>query len=285
MGVPWVDHPSYEVVTEISDLTGVDVDALLTTADLDHLVRTDNAQLATFALSSMIANAASPLGASLAIGHSLGEYSALAFAGILERADAARLVLARGQAMLAASHAQPGSMVAVLGADEDAVARALDGFQDLVIANRNAPGQLVVAGPVDQLEALRAEAKERGLRKVVPLEVGGAFHSPLMAPAQGPLRTALDATTFHHGELPVIANVDATAHDGDADWRTLLTEQLTGSVQFASSVAAIDDPDATYIECGPGGVLVGLVKRIAPGATLINLATPDDLESLEGARP
>jgi [acyl-carrier-protein] S-malonyltransferase len=285
MGTPWVDHPSYEVVTEISDLTGVDVDALLTTADLEHLVRTDNAQLATFALSSMIADAASPLGASLAIGHSLGEYSALAFAGILERADAARLVVARGHAMLAASSAQAGSMVAVLGADEDTLTRALDGFDGLVIANHNAPGQLVVAGPLDQLETLRANAKDLGLRKVVPLEVGGAFHSPLMAPAQGPLRAALDATEFHHGDLPVIANIDATAYDGDADWRALLAEQLTGSVQFAASIASIDDPDATYIECGPGGVLIGLVKRIAPAATLINLATPDDLESLEGARP
>jgi [acyl-carrier-protein] S-malonyltransferase len=278
MGIAWHDHPSSRLLDDVGDLAGVDVRRLVESAELEELVRTDNAQLATFALSAMIADALR-LEADLAIGHSLGEYSALHYAGILDLASATRLVVERGRAMAAASAEAPGTMVAVLGADETTLTAALEAVGGLVIANENAPGQLVVAGGVEDIAALRDRARELGLRKVVPLEVGGAFHSPLMTPALGSLRRALEATTFSLGRIPVIANVDARRHDGADDWVELLAAQLTGTVRFASSIASLKDDELSFVEMGPGGVLSGLVKRIRPEATAIrSVGEPTDLE-------
>ena len=283
MGVPWLDHPSAHVVDEIAELTGVDVVMLLTDAPGDVLVRTDNAQLATFALSATIADALSRHGVKLgkAIGHSLGEYSALHAAGILNLGSASVLVHARGAAMASAAEITPGTMAAILGADEEAVAGALAHYDGIVVANLNAPGQVVVAGPTEQVDDLRTRARELGLRKVMALEVGGAFHSPLMAPAAEELSKALTETNFLEGEFPVIANVDARSHGGGEHWRALLEQQLTAPVRFAESVANSSDDRDVFYECGPGGVLCGLVGRIHKGATTISIATPEDLEGLE----
>lgn len=276
MGTPWLDHPAISVLDEVAEVSGIDLRRLTTEAPLDELVRTDNAQLATYALSLMVAEA-SGIEADLAIGHSLGEYSALTYAGILSLAEGTRLVVARGSAMLEASTINPGSLVAVLGASPEAIDAALAGHPNIVIANENAPGQTVLAGSFEDLDALKEHAKELGLRKVVALEVGGAFHSPLMAPAQEQLNAALATTTFSHGQIPVVANVDATAHDGDAEWAQLLSEQLTGTVRFASSVAHLNDHNLSFVELGPGGVLAGLIKRIKPEAPCRSIGEPDDL--------
>jgi len=282
MGIPWSEHPSSHVLDDIGALCGIDVRHLVEEAPLEELVRTDNAQLATFALSAMISDA---LGAAadVAIGHSLGEYSALREAGIVDLEAGTRLVLARGQAMAEASEEYPGSMVAVLGASEESLAAALEEFPDVVLANENAPGQMVLAGPLAALDELREQSRELGLRKVIPLEVGGAFHSPLMAPARAKLRAALDATEFQHGHLPVIANVDAQSHDGTADWVELLSSQLTSPVRFLASVLAVPDERARFVEIGPGGILAGLIKRIRPGATVRSVGLPEDLLDSEGA--
>jgi len=275
MGAPWVDHEAFTVVDEIAEAAAMDVRGLLLNTPLEVLVRTDNAQIATFALSMVIARA-SGVHADLAIGHSLGEYSALAYVGILDQRDAARLVAARGRAMVMAAELTEGSMLAVLGADEAAIMQATEDLDTVVVANQNAPGQIVVAGSVAQLGILKQEARERGLRKVIPLEVGGAFHSPLMAPAQVQLEGALDHTTFHEGSINVVANVDAAPHAGGAQWRDLLRAQLTGTVRFVDSVAQLPS-DASFVELGAGGVLAGLVRRISPDATVRTIATPDDL--------
>ena len=283
MGAPWMDHPSARVIDEVSAAAGVDVRALLTTAPLDELVRTDNAQLATFALSAAIADAVGARGVEfdLAIGHSLGEYTALCVAGILAQDQAAMLVRQRGLAMAEAASQAPGTMAAIIGTDEDVIATALDAFSDLVVANRNAPGQCVVAGPTEQIERLKAQARELGLRKVIQLEVGGAFHSPLMAPAARSLRGGLAAASWLPGRIPVVSNVDATAHDGGAPWPTILAEQLTAPVEFSRSISRLPVDDHAFVECGPGGVLAGLVGRIRKGSVTASVATPEDLERLE----
>ena len=275
MGVAWLDHEAFNLVDEIADATQIDVRSLLTTTPLEALVRTDNAQIATFALSMVIAKAAG-LSADIAIGHSLGEYSALCFAGIVSQGNAARLVATRGQAMLKAAEMTHGGMVAVLGADEDTIARAIEDLDTLVIANQNAPGQIVVAGSSEQLARLREESRDRGLRKVIALDVGGAFHSPLMKPAQVALEQALNDTTFEQGSIEVVANVDAAAHAGGNHWRELLSRQLTGSVRFSESVRGLS-ADASFVELGAGGVLSGLVRRISPDAHVSAIATPEDL--------
>lgn len=276
MGVPWVNHEAFELVDQIAEASGLEVRRLLTTAGLDELVRTDNAQIATFALSLVIAKAVA-IKADVAVGHSLGEYSALTYAGILDLQEGARLVAARGRAMLNAALATEGSMVAVLGSDEDAILSATQDLDTVVIANQNAPGQIVVAGSVEQLATLRDQARDRGLRKVIPLDVGGAFHSPLMQPARQDLNEALAATHFHEGWLRVVANVDAQLHGGGSEWRTLLSEQLTGTVRFSDSISAL--PSATtFVEFGAGGVLAGLVRRITPEAEISTIGTPEDLD-------
>ena len=282
MGLPWRDHPSSVLIDEISSVAGVDVRHLVDDADSEELVRTDNAQLATFALSAVVAHAANIDDVDVAIGHSLGEYSALCFAGILDLGAATTLVVARGSAMAEASAARPGTMAAVLGADDETLRKVLEAFSSLVVANQNAPGQTVVAGSLDDVSALRERARDFGLKRVMPLEVGGAFHSPLMEPARAPLEAALASTTFHQGSIPVIANVDAAQHAGGDVWRTLLLNQLTGAVQFQASVEAVGGHHNEFIELGPGGVLTGLVKRIDTDATLRTLATPDDVESFKG---
>ncbi len=283
MGEPWLTHRSSAVVQEISDISGRNVMELLTEAPIELLVRTDNAQLATFALSMMTAHAASHAGlvTGIAIGHSLGEYSALCHAGILSLEDATRLVLARGHAMREASTMNPGTMAAVMGADPTDVAAALTGYPGLVIANLNAPGQVVVAGPLDSIDALRGDAKALGLRRVLPLDVGGAFHSPLMEPAREVLVEALEATTFHLGTIPVVANVDGAPHNGGAQWRELLADQLTGSVLFSQSIDQLPLEVRSGVELGAGGVLCGMVKRIRPDMILRSVDGPADLEGLE----
>ena len=283
MGSPWVGHPAARVIDEVSDAVGVDVMGLLTTAPLEELVRTDNAQLATFALSAAIADAVrtADVEFDLAIGHSLGEYTALCVAGILSQPDAATLVRKRGLAMADAATTAPGTMVAVIGTEESIIESALGSLPGLVVANRNAPGQVVVAGPTDQINSLREDAKALGLRKVIPLEVGGAFHSPLMAPAAAALRGRLMEASWSPGRISVVSNVDARPHDGSADWPSLLTEQLTAPVEFSSSIERIEDEEPVFIECGPGGVLAGLVGRIRKGCSAVSIAVPEDLERLE----
>ena len=285
MGEPWMDHPSAVVIAQVANVTGVDVPRLLTTAPLEELVRTDNAQLATFALSSTIAHAVAQSGVDLdlVVGHSLGEYSALAASDIVSLEQGALLVHQRGLAMAAAALLEKGSMLAVLGTDDDTLANVLEAFPRVVVANRNAPGQIVVAGPSTDLATLSEKARSLGLRKVIPLEVGGAFHSPLMAPAAEALSGALDSTVWARGRIDVVANVDATAHDGTAPWSTLLAEQLTAPVEFSRSIGELTG-DPRFVEMGPGGILSGLVGRIRKGSTVVGIATPDDLAALEVLR-
>ena len=194
MGLPWRDHESWELIDEASDIAGRDVSALHCDADADELKDTRNAQLTTFVSSLMVLDAVERLGIepSFCAGHSLGEYTALTATGALGFDDGVRLVAARSEAMHDAGLAQPGTMAAVLGLDDDQVdiaCRRAD--SEVWVANFNAPGQVVIAGSPDGVDAATIQAKDLGARKVLPLRVSGAFHTPFMAGARDRLRVAL----------------------------------------------------------------------------------------------
>ena len=207
MGVPWREHPAWEVVDLVADATGRDLESLLIDADADTLKATRNAQLAAFGLSLVILEAARTEGGlddtqvRAVAGHSLGEYTALVAAGALTAEAGARLVDARGEAMQVATDAEPGTMAAMLGLDTPLVVEACQAVEGAWPANDNAPGQVVIAGTAEGVAAAGEAARERGAKRVVPLPVGGAFHSPLMMPAQDRLDAALAAAVFGTGQL------------------------------------------------------------------------------------
>jgi [acyl-carrier-protein] S-malonyltransferase len=293
MGAPWTDHPSWELVLDASDVIGRDVAKLLLDADADELKAPRNTQLATFMLSMVVLDAVERVGLqpTLAAGHSLGEYTALTATGALSFEDGVRIVSERGEAMQFAADENPGGMTALLGIsddDADAACRRADG--DVWVANYNAPGQVVIAGEAAALERAAATAKELGAKRAMPLPVGGAFHTPYMAPARDRLREVLATANLQAPEVPVVANVDARPHDNAGDWLSLLSAQLVSPVRWRQSVLTMADAGiTTLLELGPGGVLSGLAKRIVPDIRAVSIALPDDidrlLELLNGAAP
>jgi [acyl-carrier-protein] S-malonyltransferase len=286
MGLPWRDHPSWQLVERLSDATGRDLATLLTEADAETLKATRNAQLAAFGLSLVILEAARSAGladsAGRALaGHSLGEYTALVVAGSLTPEDGARLVMARGEAMQAAADSRPGTMAAVLGLDAELVAQACQSVEEAWPANDNAPGQVVIAGTAQGVEAAGAAAKQLGAKRVLPLAVGGAFHSPLMAAAQAPLDEALAAAAFVPAAVDVVANVDAAPHR--EGWVNLLSAQLVSPVRWRESLLTLAGLGVThFLELGPGTELSGMVKRTIETSARANVATPADLGGLAG---
>lgn len=285
MGAGWVDHPSFELVDQASEVVGRDIAELLLAMDQDTLTRTENAQLATFVLSLVVLDATERLGISptMCAGHSLGEYSALVAAGALSFEDGVRLVNARGEAMRDAAQMSDGTMMAVLGLDDDsAEAACMRAEGDVWIANYNAPGQVVIAGSPKDLERAARIAKGFGAKRVMSLPVGGAFHTPYMAPARDRLRQALAEVAFREPEPPVVANVDARIHEDPADWRGLLSAQLCSPVRWHQSLETLYEAGTRiFVELGAGAMLTGLTKRSITGEiTAINVATPEELESL-----
>jgi [acyl-carrier-protein] S-malonyltransferase len=283
MGQAWVDHPSWELVSEATEYAGMDIGALLLTADADELVITRNAQLATFVLSLVALDAFERTGLepARAAGHSLGEYTALVASGALSFEDGVRLVTERGDAMLAAAEIRTGTMAAVLGLDDDKVADACERADGEVwVANYNAPGQVVVAGDPDAIEAAGAIAKELGAKRVMGFPVGGAFHTPFMAPASERLAKALATVEWRDPEIPVHANVDAALHPDGAEWAHLLAAQLTSPVRWRQILHHLDEAGITsYVEIGAGGVLTGMAKRTVSGARTVSIGTPDELDA------
>jgi len=284
MGQSWADHPSWELVQEASEATGRDLEALLLTTDAEELTKTSNAQLATFLTSMVVMDAVSRTGAEAMAhaGHSLGEYSALCAAGVLDFIDAVHLVNERGAAMQAAADEQDGTMAAILGLDDDQVDVACAKTAgDAWIANYNSAGQVVIAGAPADLDRACEIAKEMGAKRALRLPVGGAFHSPFMAPARDRLRKAIDQVDFRSADQPVYTNVDALPHTSAADFPDLLGAQLTSPVRWRQTLRALlDDGFTTFVELGPGAVLTGLIKRTDKDATRVTLSNPADLDSL-----
>jgi [acyl-carrier-protein] S-malonyltransferase len=226
-----------------------------------------------------------------AAGHSLGEFTAHAVAGSFSVSNAARIVRRRGELMLDAGSALPGTMAAILGELKEPIdvicARASSDPEGGIVvpANYNAPAQTVISGEISGVEKAMQLCKAAGAKRALRLDVSGAFHSPLMAPAQDGLRDALASVAMHRARVPVYANVSTEPVREPETARTLLLEQLTAPVRWIELVQrlATDYPDALYVEMGPGSVLGGLVKRILPNVKTMSCGTAVEVEQLLAA--
>ena len=284
MGKPWVDHESWELVTEASEIAGRDVGDLLLNADAETLKDTRNAQLTTFVSSLMVLDAVERLGfePSLCAGHSLGEYTALTANGALGFDDGVRLVIERAAAMHDAGTKSPGVMSAVLGLDDEQVETACRrADSDVWVANFNAPGQVVIAGSPTGVQLASEHAKELGAKRIMALPVSGAFHTPLMAPARDRLREAIAAAKPRDSDVPIVSNVDAKAHSHGNEWTTLLSAQLSSPVRWKQCLQTMFESGIKdFVELGPGGVLTGMAKRTIESARTLSISTPDELDKL-----
>ena len=278
MGAPWVNSAGWSLVEQASQTLDRDLEHLLLSAGAEELRATSQAQVATFLVSLLAlrelktAKTQLPLDITAVAGHSLGEYTALVAAGVLTEQDGLRLVAERGQAMQAAADAAPGTMAAVLGlSDEDVQATCPNGVW---VANLNAPSHVVISGGAAEMALAVATFQDAGARRVLPLPVGGAFHTPLMAPARERLEAALAQAAYAEPVVPVFANL--TAEPYGADVCATLSAQLTAPVRWRQTLVALDVEQV--LEVGPGGVLTALVKRTSPDLLARSIATPADLE-------
>ncbi|OKK04823.1 ACP S-malonyltransferase [Streptomyces sp. CB03234] len=289
MGAPWQDTPSWELTAEVSAATGEDLPELLLRVPGEQLRRTDLAQLTVFTV-AVIAHAEAVRTGALdgpvvaCAGHSLGEYAALTAAGALTVQAAAALVAARGRAMREAALAREGTMGVLVGAPLDQVealvAEVREGGLDVWVANINAPGQTVVSGAPKGIAELTELAPCIAAR-MLKLQVGGAFHSPYMAPAAQALRTALEGAAFADTQVPVVANVDAVPYTDAAGWAERATRQLTSPVRWEESVRTLTGPLGCrrLVELGPGRTLAGLIRRISPETGTVPADSPEALRA------
>lgn len=249
--------------------------------DLDLTANTQPALLAASVAAFRAAEEAGALADPVALlGHSLGEYTALVIGGALPLADAVRLVRRRGELMQDADRA--GGMLAVLGGDAETIARAIADTR-MVVANDNAPGQVVISGPKSDHVRAQELLKAAGVKRVIPLRTSGAFHSPSMRAVTSDLAASLKQASWGALRFPVIANVDAEMHENASDFADLLETQVWSRVEWVGSVRRASGEGATaFVEFGPGNVLTGLVKRILPEAVTANVS---DVKTLEEALP
>lgn len=269
----------------VDEALGTALSRLMWEGPEDQLTRTQNAQPAILAHTCAVLAAVGPrLQPAVALGHSLGEYSAWVGVGALSAVDAARLVRRRGELMAGAGEQRAGAMAAVLmlAAEEVTAACRLASVEGEVAvpANLNSPDQTVISGDPGAVARAGELCKARGARRVVPLNVSGAFHSPLMAPARPGLERALAAVPFATPRVPVVANATAAPVSDPAEAVRLLGEQLVAPVRWVESVrrAAADHPGLPFVEAGPGAVLTGLLKKIVPEAQAMTLGTADEVE-------
>ncbi|HSR90888.1 MAG TPA: ACP S-malonyltransferase [Gemmatimonadales bacterium] len=276
-----------DVFQRIDDTLGEPLSRLMWEGPEEELTLTHNAQPAILAHSAAVwAVVGDRLGAALkaAAGHSLGEYSAYVAAGSLSAEIGARLVRRRGELMYQAGTQRPGAMSAVLGlatSEVDAACREASSAEAVAVpANLNAPDQTVISGDPVAVEKAGEACKTRGAKRVLPLKVSGAFHSPLMKPAVPGLQQALDQVTFAEPRVPIFANATAGPVTTGTDAKRLLADQLTAPVRWVECMQAAGAavPGARFIEIGPGNVLSGLLKRIVPGASSTALGTAAEVE-------
>jgi [acyl-carrier-protein] S-malonyltransferase len=283
-----------EVFQELDDTLNQKLSQLMFEGPSDELTLTTNAQPALMASSIAVwrvlkkQTGAKITDASYVAGHSLGEYSALCAAGTFSLADTAKLLRIRGDAMQQAVPAGEGSMAAIIGLDTEKVEAVVDEASNVeeicVLANYNAPGQIVISGHTGAINRACDLAKEAGAKRALPLNVSAPFHSPLMQPAAEKMREALASVTMQNAAVPVIANVTADAVNEAQMIRDLLVDQVTGSVKWSDSVLAMHDSGVTHtVELGTGKVLSGLVRRIAKDIETSNIEGPQDIESFAKA--
>jgi len=281
MALPWRDRPGWEIVERAEAALGEPLGHLITDAPADQLARTREAQLAVLLTSLLAWSALDPLPtAPVAFaGHSLGQVTALIAAGVLTIDDGVRFAARRAELTQAAADAHPGRMAALLGATpeqaEDACSAAP---QACWVANDNAPGQVVIAGTPDGVSAGTERAQQLGVKRVTALNVGGAFHTPLMQDATDALTGVVADLALSLPSAPVVSNHDAVAYDDAEGWRARLPTHVSVPVRWRTTMDTLVALGATtFLEVGHGSMLAALAKRGAPGVTVRSVATPDDV--------
>ena len=279
-------HPAARAVFEAADAAlGFELSRICWEGPEDALRETRHAQpaLLTHSIAALRLLEAHGIRPSWCAGHSLGEYSACVAAGSLAFEDAVRLVYRRGELMFEAGIERPGTMAAVLGLSREDVAAACAEAAPagvVVPANLNAPGQVVISGELAAVERAGMACKARGAKRVIPLVVSGAFHSPLMASASSGLNERLAATPFRDASCPIVANVSAAPGRTAAEVRAALEAQLLGAVRWEDSMRALLAAGAEgFVEIGAGKVLRGLLRTIHKDAPSWNVEDPDSLQA------
>ncbi|MGZ8411106.1 MAG: ACP S-malonyltransferase [Gemmatirosa sp.] len=281
--------PARETLDAVDAALGLPLSTLMFDGPAEELTLTHNAQPALFAHGAAVwATVRDAVGTRVvaAAGHSLGEFTAHHAAGTFDAATGAQLVRRRGLLMYEAGVARPGAMAALLGEPdrpiEEICAQASAEAGEVVPANYNCPGQLVISGEVAGVEKAMELAKAAGVKRAVRLQVSGAFHSPLMAPARAGLETALADAPMADPAFPIVANVTAADVRTAGEARTRLAEQLGAPVRWTEVVRTLASrhPDALFVEMGPGSVLAGLVKKIAPTVQTAPCGTASEVEAL-----
>jgi [acyl-carrier-protein] S-malonyltransferase len=284
MGAPWREHPAWKIVEQAEAALGEPLAPLLLGAPAEELARTREAQLAVLCTSLVAWEAARPMLDDVVAfaGHSLGQVTALIASGALDLDDGVRFAARRAELTQTAADEHPGRMAALLGTSieqaEEACAAAPDGAW---VANDNAPGQVVIAGTPDGVELAVARAKELGVRRATSLNVGGAFHTPLMGSARDGLVEVLEHVAFAAPRAPVVSNHDGVAYADGVGWRGRLADHVTVPVRWRASMETLAGLGASaFVEVGHGSMIAGVAKRTVPDVPVLACGTPVDCEKL-----
>lgn len=276
LGEPWRHHPAWSVVERAERVLDRPLDTLLLDPEAS-LDRTEDAQLAVL-LASLMAweSVSSTIDAPVAFaGHSLGQMTALIAAGVLGLDDGLRLAARRAAVTQAAADAKPGVMAALLGATLDQADQACAGSDSCWLANDNAPGQVIVAGTPEGVDAAVARARTLGVRRTTLLAVGGAFHTPLMAAAAAAFAPDVQAVSLSVPVAPVVSNDDARPYADAEGWRSRMVDHLVTPLRWRQSIQTMLDLGATeLVEVGPGEILAGLARRTAPHVLVRSAGSP-----------
>lgn len=279
------------IFEEVDDALGQNLSTLMFSGDEANLTKTQNAQPAIMAVGMAVVRVIeSETGkrlkdlASCVAGHSLGEYTALCAADALSISDCAKLLRARGLAMAEAALQNPGGMAAILGLTFDKVKEVIENTdtngEQVVIANDNCPGQIVVSGHEEALNKVMEAAKAAGAKRAIKLAVAGPFHSPLIQSAAEKMKEVLAHTDLKNPVLPVVANVTGQFVQNADEIKELLIRQVTGSVLWTDSLKFMAASGITdFVECGNGKILAGLVKKTLPEATVTSLGNADEVQN------
>ncbi|HYG03471.1 MAG TPA: ACP S-malonyltransferase [Chryseosolibacter sp.] len=268
------NRPAAKAMFETANkILGFDITSIMFTGTADELKETKVTQPAIFIHSTILALTAETFRPDMVAGHSLGEFSALVANRTLSFEEGLSLVSQRANAMQLACEMNPSTMAAILGLDDSIVEEICSSIDEVVVAaNYNCPGQLVISGSIKGIEIACEKLKAAGAKRALPLQVGGAFHSPLMEPAKERLAAAIEKASFSKPICPVYQNVNAKPSIEVSVIKKNLIDQLTAPVRWTQSVQEMtSDGATTYIECGPGKVLQGLVKKISPSVEAISI--------------
>jgi [acyl-carrier-protein] S-malonyltransferase len=284
MGLPWRDHPAWKILEQAESALGEPLAPLLLDATADDLARTRASQLSVLCTSLIAWEAARPFLDDIVAfgGHSLGQVTALIAAGVMDLEDGVRFSARRAELTQAAADAHPGRMAALLGATIEEAETACAAAPDAAwIANDNAPGQVVIAGTPEGIDAAAARAKELGVKRAMPLKVGGAFHTPLMRDASAGIASALTGVALQSPSAPVVSNHDGALYDDADGWRARLPEHVTMPVRWRTSMETLAGTGVdSFVEVGNGAMIAGVAKRTVPEVRVLPCATPEECEAL-----